>query len=71
MLVVDDEPSIARHATRVLSRAGFEVVQKALVAGVPAIAAVGAASTLAVDLASRSGMALIGFLRGARFVRYT
>jgi FdhD protein len=52
------------------SRAGFEVVQKALVAGVPAIAAVGAASTLAVDLASRSGMTLVGFLRAERFVRY-
>lgn len=55
----------------VSSRAGFEVVQKALVAGVPAIAAVGAASTLAVDLATRAGMTLVGFLRAERFVRYS
>ncbi|TNE89824.1 MAG: formate dehydrogenase accessory sulfurtransferase FdhD [Deltaproteobacteria bacterium] len=54
----------------VSSRAGFEIVQKALVAGVPAVASVGAASTLAVDLAERSNMALYGFVRDGRFNRY-
>jgi FdhD protein len=55
----------------VSGRAGFEIVQKARVAGVPAVVAIGAASTLAVDLAAEAGMTLIGFLRGARWTRYT
>lgn len=55
----------------VSSRAGFEVVQKALVGGVGVVAAIGAASSLAVDLARESDLVLIGFLRDDRFVRYT
>lgn len=54
----------------VSGRVGFEIVHKARVAGVGAIAAIGAASTLSVDLAERSGMALIGFLRSDRWTRY-
>ena len=54
----------------VSSRAGFEIVQKALVARVPLVAALGAASSLAVDLARESRMALVGFLRKDRFNRY-
>lgn len=54
----------------VSSRAGFELVQKALVARIPVLAAAGAATSLAIDLAHKSNLVLVSFLRDARFNRY-
>jgi FdhD protein len=55
----------------VSGRGGFEIVQKALVAGIPVLASISAPSDLAVKLAREFGMTLIGFLRGQRFVIYS
>lgn len=65
------ELPLASRGLIVSGRVSFEIVQKALIAGVPIVAAVSAPSTLAIDLAEQGGITLVAFVRGERFNIYT
>lgn len=60
-----------RHILLVSGRVSFEIIQKALAAGIPLVAAISAPSSLAVEFAQDAGQTLIGFLRGGTMNVYT
>lgn len=68
--LLQNQVPLASHVLLVSGRGGFEIVQKALMAGVSLLASVSAPSSLAVQLARELGLTLVGFLRGRRFVIY-
>jgi FdhD protein len=62
---------LSDHIVMVSGRSSFEIMQKCLAAGVPIVCAISAPSSLAVDVARRFDMTLVGFLRGNRFNVYS
>jgi FdhD protein len=69
--LADGRLPLSNHVLLVSGRVSYEIVQKAVVAGIPLIAAVGAPSSLAVDLADRFGLTLVGFLKPESMNVYT
>lgn len=69
--LLNDRLPLSESVLMVSGRGGFEIVQKALIGGVPVLASVSAPSSLAVQIAREFSMTLVGFLRGKRFVIYS
>jgi FdhD protein len=70
MLMADALP-LTDRILMVSGRTSYEIVQKALIAGIPLVASVSAPSTLAIELAQATGVTLLGFVRGSTFNIYT
>lgn len=69
--LLEDRLPLTNSILLVSGRVSFEIVQKAIVAGIPCIAAISAPTSLAVDLARSSSRILVGFLRGERMNVYS
>jgi FdhD protein len=69
--LLDDRLPLSNSIMVVSGRAGYEIVQKSISAGIPVLAAVGAPSSLAVALAREFNQSLVGFLRGGHFNVYS
>jgi len=69
--VLDGALPLRRRILMVSGRLSFEIVLKALAAGIPIIAAVSAPSSLAIDLANTGGITIAAFVRGATMNVYT
>jgi FdhD protein len=69
--LVEGRLPLAGSVLLVSGRGGFEIVQKAVAAGVPIVACISAPSSLAVQLAREMHVTLVGFLRGRRFLVYS
>jgi len=68
--LLQDMLPLSQHIMLLSGRTSFEILQKALAAGLPIVCAVSAPSNLAVSVAQTFGMTLVGFLRGERFNIY-
>jgi FdhD protein len=62
---------LSRHIVAVSGRLGYELIEKVVLAGAPIVVAVSAPSALAVDVAERFGVAVVGFARGTRLNIYS
>ena len=69
--LLQDAFPYTRHILMVSGRTSFEIIQKALLARIPCVAAISAPSSMAVELAERGGLTLVGFLRGPSMNVYT
>lgn len=70
-MLLSDRLPLGRSMLFVSGRTSYEIVQKALLAGIPIVGAVSAPSSLAVELAQETGITLLGFVRGAAFNVYS
>ncbi|BCU70142.1 formate dehydrogenase accessory sulfurtransferase FdhD [Stygiolobus caldivivus] len=70
-LILEKKLPADSHIMQVSGRLGYEIVSKAIKAGIPIICGISAPTSLAIDMAEEAGVTLIGFLRGKSFNVYT